>query len=314
MNEHASPRRDAAPAMKSSASSGGTEEQGSLFKRIRARLKVLFGQRNASIKEAIEEAIEEVLEDHGHESKGLASEETTMLRNVLGFGDITVHDIMTPRSDIMAVPVDIGLEDLKRHIIQDRHTRIPLYTGSLDHVEGFVHIKDLFAVMGGDQPYELKRVMRPMLFVSPSMKVMDLLIRMRRASSHMAVVVDEYGGTDGLVTLEDVFEELVGEIQDEHDEEEGARDLVRVGVNVYEADARVRIERLETALGLSLLTGQEEQSFDTLGGLIFFELGRVPARGEVVPHGSGLRFEILEADPRRIQRVRIVQQAMPEAA
>ncbi len=276
-------------------------------------MKALFTvRRDASIKEALEEAIEEVLEDRENDAGQLAPEETTILRNALTFGDITVHDIMTPRPDISAVPVDISLERLNRHIIDQRHTRIPVFNGSLDHVEGFLHIKDLFAVLAGDQPFELKRLLRPMLFVPPSMKVVDLLVSMRRQSSHMAIVVDEYGGTDGLITLEDVFEEIVGDIQDEHDEDEGPQQLVRVGPHAYEADARLRIERLEGVLGLNLLSEHEEEEFDTLGGLIFFELGRVPSRGERIPHSSGVQFEILEADPRRIRRVRI--QAQPETA
>lgn len=253
----------------------------------------------------VREAIEEVLEERESETGALAPEEKTMLRNVLTFGDITVRDIMTPRSDIVAVPADISLEELKRHIIEQRHTRIPIYRAALDEVEGFLHIKDLFAMVAGDQPYDLKKVARSMLFVPPSMRIIDLLVKMRRSCSHMVIVVDEYGGTDGLVTLEDVFEEIVGDIQDEHDEEDGHRELIRTGEHTLEADARLRIEKLEEALGVQLLAELEEEEFDTLAGLIFFELGRVPARGEVIKHNSGLIFEILDADPRRIQRVRI---------
>jgi len=263
------------------------------------------GRGSGSLKDAIEEAIEEVLEEHEESVDAqLAPEEKNLLRNVLTFGDITVHDIMIPRTDIQAVAMHVTLEDLKKHIIEQRHTRIPVYRDTLDQIEGFLHVKDLFPMIAGDAPFALARVMRPLLFVPPSMRILDLLVQFKRQGSHMAVVVDEYGGTDGLLTLEDVFEEIVGDIQDEHDEEDAAGDLMRVRDGVYEADARVRIKVLEAELGLQLMPGESEEEFDTLAGLIFFELGRVPTRGEVVQHDN-LRFEILEADPRSIKRVRI---------
>lgn len=285
----------------------GNAAKPSLVNALKGWVSSAFAPKaDASIKESIEEAIEEALEERSQET-ALAPEEQTMLRNVLTFGDLSVHDIMTPRTEILAVPYDVTLEALKAHIIDKLHTRIPVYRDTLDQVEGFLHLKDLVPMLSGDQPYDLRRVMRQMLFVPPSMRIIDLLVKMRRMGSHMAVVVDEYGGTDGLVTLEDVFEEIVGDIHDEHDEDEGLRELSRVGDNAFEADARVRVEKVEQELGFSLLTEQQEEEFDTLGGLIFFELGRVPAKGEIIPHASGLRFEILEADPRRIKRVRIIQ-------
>lgn len=279
---------------------------------LRQWLRALLPRRgDSTIKEAIEEAIEEVLEEREEDgdAETLPPEEKTLLHNALAFGDKAVHDIMTPRTDIDAVPCDIAFEDLKRHIVEQRHTRTPIYRETLDKVEGFVHIKDLFAIAAGNQPYDLKRMMRPMIFVPPSMKIIDLLVKMRQQGSHMAIVVDEYGGTDGLVTLEDLFEEIVGDIQDEHDEGESPKELVRVRDGLFEADARVRIEKLESALGVSLLPEQEDEEFDTLGGLIFFHIGRVPARGESIAHSSGIVFEVLDADPRRIKRVRIIQKA-----
>jgi len=277
------------------------------FSAVRDALRRLMPRRaDGSIKDAIEDAIEEVLEEHEDAAaQQLAPEEKNLLKNVLTFGDITVHDIMTPRTDIQAVPANISLEALKRHITLHRHTRIPVYRETLDQVEGFLHIKDLFPMIAEDQPYDLARVMRPMLFVPPSMRILDLLVRMKRPGTHMAVVVDEYGGTDGLVTLEDLFEEIVGEIQDEHDEEEGPRELTRLREGLYDADARIRIEKLEGELGVTLASPEETEEFDTLAGMIFSQLGRVPARGEVVQHPSGLRFEIMEADARCIRRVRI---------
>lgn len=303
------PSRSAAALKPLNAPRADETPEPSLIEQVSGWLKATFGQRTpTSIKDALEEAIDGVLEAHDDHSRSLGTQETTLLRNVLTFGDLTVHEIMTPRSDITAVPVDISLEGLKQHMLTERHTRIPVFRDTLDQVEGFLHMKDLFPMVAGDEPYAITRVMRPMLFVPPSMKIVDLLLKMRRQKSHMAIVVDEYGGTDGLITLEDLFEEIVGDIQDEHDEEEGKRELVRLSDHAIEADARVRIDRLQRELGLDLYgDGEGEEQYDTLGGLIFFELGRVPARGEVIAHPSGVQFEILESDPRRIRRVRIIQ-------
>jgi CBS domain containing-hemolysin-like protein len=283
------------------------DDRTSLLQSLRDWVKRLGGRPEGSIKDAIEDAIEEVLEEHENEATQLPAEEKAMLRNVLSFGEMSVQDIMIPRADILGVACDVTLDALKKHILEQRHTRIPVYRETLDRVEGFVHVKDIFMIIADGQAFDMKKLVRPLLFVPRSMRIIDLLVRMRRQRCHMAIVVDEYGGTDGLVTLEDLFEEIVGDIQDEHDEEENQQ-LVKISDTVYDADARVRIESLEQALGLNLLAEHEEEEFDTLGGLIFFELGRVPAKGEVVHHGSGVRFEILDADPRRVKRVRILQQ------
>ncbi len=268
-------------------------------------MKHALGQRSdASLKEALEEVIEEHEEQAAEQ---LAPQEKAMLHNVLSFSDIIVSDIMIPRTDIAAVSADITLPELKAHILAQRHTRIPVYEETLDHVKGFIHVKDLLPMLGGDAVFSIRNIMRPLLFVPPSMRIIDLLIKMRHAGSHMAMVVDEYGGTDGLVTMEDLFEEIVGDIQDEHDGDEGRDDkITRVGDHVFEVSARIRIERLERELGLNLVTEEKQGEFDTLGGLIFFQLGRVPAKGEIVPHVSGIRFEIYDADPRRIRKVRIL--------
>jgi CBS domain containing-hemolysin-like protein len=150
-------------------------------------------------------------------------------------------------------------------------------------------------------------MVRPVLFVAPSMRIIDLLVRMRISGDHMALVVDEYGGTDGLITLEDVFEEIVGEIQDEHDEVDTNQAIIPVKENVYEADARVRVDQLEETLGIELSKEDREEDFDTLGGLIFFTLGRVPARGELIEYNSSFSFEVIDVDPRRIKKVRIAR-------
>lgn len=270
----------------------------------RSWFKAKIGTKNdVSLKETIEEIIEE---HEGEADNCLEPEERVMLHNVLTFGDTKVSDIMVPRTDISAVPVDITLMELKAHILEQQHTRIPVYDETLDKVLGFIHVKDLMPMLGGEKSFNLRQVMRDILFVPPSMRIIDLLVKMRHAGSHMAIVVDEYGGTDGLVTMENLFEEIVGDIQDEHDDEEDEDKIIRVNTNIFEVNARIRIEKLEKELGLNLVTEEKADEFDTLGGLIFFQLGRVPSRGESVQHVSGLRFEILEADPRRIKKVRII--------
>jgi magnesium and cobalt transporter len=270
----------------------------------RSWFKAKIGAKNdVSLKETIEEIIEE---HEGEADDRLEPEERVMLHNVLSFGDTKVSDIMVPRTDISAVPVDVTLAELKAHILEQQHTRIPVYDETLDKVLGFIHIKDLMPMLSGEKSFDLRQVMRDILFVPPSMRILDLLVKMRHAGSHMAIVVDEYGGTDGLVTMENLFEEIVGDIQDEHDDEEDEDKIIRVNTNIFEVNARIRMEKLENELGLNLVTEEKEGEFDTLGGLIFFQLGRVPAKGESVQHVSGLRFEILEADPRRIKKVRII--------
>jgi len=278
------------------------EVRSSLFQAIRSWVRhALRNRQDTSLKDMLEEAIEE------HEGlEPLSAEERIMLHNVLHFSDIKVSDIMIPRTDILAVPSDITLPELKKHIIEMRHTRVPVYEDTLDQVLGFIHIKDLLPLFSGDMPFDISRLLRTLLFVPPSMRIIDLLIRMRHAGSHMAIVVDEHGGTDGLVTMENLFEELVGDIQDEHDGEEDQKDrIVRINDTTFEVAASIPIEKLEKKMGLNL-TEENESEFDTLGGLIFFQLGRVPAKGEIVQHPSGIHFEIVDADPRRIRKVRII--------
>lgn len=256
----------------------------------------------------LKETLEEIIDEHDAKATDhLEPEERVMLHNVLSFGETKVSDIMIPRTDISAVPSDITLAELKAHILEQQHTRIPVYDDTLDKLLGFIHVKDLLPMIGGETAFDLSAVMREVLFVPPSMRIIDLLIKMRHAGSHLAIVVDEYGGTDGLVTMEDLFEEIVGDIQDEHDEDEEQEDkITKTSEGVFEVNARIRIEKLEKELGLNLVTEEDETEFDTLGGLIFFQLGRVPVKGEIIEHVSGIKFEIIEADPRRIKKVRIV--------
>lgn len=262
------------------------------------------GRGENSIKDILEEALEEEAEN----GLSISDEEKNLLKNMIHFGELTVRDIMVPRADIMALPRGVGFDELKKYVIEIGHTRIPVYDDSLDNICGFIHVKDLFPCLATGVNCDIPTILRDILFVPPSMRIVDLLLKMRVSGCHIAIVVDEYGGTSGMVTMEDLFEEIVGEIQDEHDEliKEG---LLRwVNDHVLEADARVQIEELEEALADSV-NREDEDDFDTLGGFLFSKLGRVPVKGEVLSFHPRYKFEILAADPRRIKLVRITRVA-----
>lgn len=255
---------------------------------------------------SLKEALEEVLEEHESEASLMSDEERNLLRNMIAFGELKVSDVAIPRADICAVPETISFDDMKEYMMKQMHTRIPVYGESMDNILGFLHLKDFFRCLIGECAFDIKSLMRDTLFVPPSMKIVDLLLKMRVSSCHIAIVVDEYGGTDALVTMEDLFEEIVGEIQDEHDEEEALPEMVWQSDRVLDADARVKVDDLSEELQVDLKNGHGNDDFDTLGGLIFFHLGRIPAKGEVVDYGHGVKLEILSADPRRIKKVRLV--------
>ncbi len=256
---------------------------------------------DSSLKEIIEGALDE---ESGSEL-AISNEEKDLLKNVVRFSEFTARDVMVPRAEIEALPNNVDFETLKSHAADLGHTRIPVYEDSLDRIEGFLHVKDLFRFITGKEQFHLRSILHEILFVPPSMRIVDLLLKMRVSGCHMAIVVDEYGGTAGLVTMEDLFEELVGEIQDEHDEEHETIVLRWVG-EVLEADARALIEEVEKTLGDKLHSeGESPADYDTLGGFIFFTLGRVPVKGEVLKVRERLKIEITAADPRRVRQVRI---------
>ena len=255
---------------------------------------------------SLKEVLEDVLDEETPDAFAISIEEKNLLKNIIHFGELTVGDIMVPRSEIMGVDKSISVEDLSRYVASIAHTRIPVYDGSLDKIEGFLQVKDLFLTFAQGETFEMATAMRNILFVPPSMRIVDLLLKMRVSGCHMAIVVDEYGGTDGLVTMENLIEELVGEIQDEHDEDDD--DLMQWhGDHVLEVDARTKIEELEDALGERITEGDvHELEFDTIGGLVFSQLGRVPVRGEVIQL-KRVKLEIMVADPRRIHRIRLTR-------
>ena len=279
----------------------GDEQSGSRL--WRGMRHLIFGEDSEpTLREEIEEAIDEA-EDSRPVAGDLSPIERQMLRNMLHFGEQTAGEIAVTRGDIMAVPSDISFEDLVQAFADAGHSRLPVYGESLDDVVGMVHIKDIFmASVDASRDRSLAALMREPLFVPESMGVIELLARMRSERIHLAVVVDEFGGTEGLVTIEDVVEEIVGDIEDEHDEAElGMLTLLEDGL--WEADARLELEELADAVDQRLSSDEDE--VDTLGGLMFLLAGRIPAKGECVTHPSGWRLEAVDSDPRRIIRVRL---------
>jgi magnesium and cobalt transporter len=227
----------------------------------------------------------------------------------LGFANLRklrVDDVAIPKVEIAAVPLDIGKEDLVEAFRQHGFSRLPVYKGTLDHPQGLVLLKDLALQhgFGAGGRFSLKRLLRPLLYAPPSMPAAILLQKMQRDRVHMALVIDEYGGVDGLVTIEDLIETVIGEIDDEHDEAEGAL-WKEEKPGVFLAQSLAPLDEFETAIGMGLRTDEDDAEIDTLGGLVFVRTGRVPARGEVVTHESGVEFEVVDADPRRIKRLRV---------
>ncbi|EFH13332.1 CBS domain protein [Pseudoroseomonas cervicalis ATCC 49957] len=274
------------------------------------RLQGLLRRRSAeSVRDQVEALVEGREHHEHHEPSGpprpeLDAQERAMLRNVLKLRGKTANDVMVPRADIVAMPEDLTLEQAIRLIQREGHSRFPVYRGQLDEIVGMVHIKDVFASVGREAPFSMAAVLRKPLFVVPSVPVLDLLLQMRQARMHLALVVDEYGGIDGLVTIEDLVETITGDISDEHDED-AAPQIVERPDGLIDIDARTPIETFEQQVGAVLTEDEREQDIDTVGGLVFTLAGRVPARGELVSHGSGLEFRVLEADPRRIRRLRV---------
>ncbi len=295
---------------------GGRENHASLLQGLLARLKILARRRNGdghSLRETLEELIEEDEGGQAQDQAEFTEEERALLLNALSFGELQVWDVMVPRSDIEAINVSARLAEVIATMREANHTRLPVYRGTLDEVIGMVHIKDMLQFWDESAGFEIESILREVLFVPPSMRVLDLLLQMRDTSIHMAMVVDEYGGTDGMVTIEDLVEEIVGEIQDEHDKILPPQ-IVVLPDGTLEADARVEVEALEERLGLTLLETERREDVNTLGGLIFMLLDRVPIRGEVIRHPVGLEFEVLDADPRRLKRLKIIPQSVVAAS
>lgn len=261
----------------------------------------LFGGTEASLRESLED----VLEDAPSEDADFSREERDMLKNLLGFRDVRLDDVMVPRADIEAVDITIETADLLSRFTACGHSRMPVFRDTLDQPMGMVHVKDVLGALNDThfKSLEITALLRPLLFVPPSMPAMELLVKMQATRSHMALVIDEYGGTDGLVTIEDLIEEIVGEIEDEHDEEEVL--LKELAVGHWRANARLTLAELQEVLGGALPALEDIEDIDTLGGMVFALAGRVPERGERIsadmPDGRQLAFTIRDGDARRIK-------------
>ena len=290
---------------RANGSAAAAEARNGLFWRLQSLLR----RREAeSVRDRMEELIEKqdepAREGALERADGLDAQERALLGNVLKLRGKNASDVMVPRADIMAMPEDFTLEQAIRLIQRDGHSRYPVYSGQLDEIVGMIHIKDVFAAVGREGAFDMKAILRKPLLVVPSVPVLDLLLQMRQARIHMALVVDEYGGIDGLVTIEDLVETITGDIADEHDEP-GPPQMVERPDGTLDLDARTTVAAFEARFG-AVLTGEERATdIDTMGGLVFTLAGRVPARGELVSHSSGLEFRVLDADPRRIRRLRV---------
>jgi magnesium and cobalt transporter len=268
-----------------------------------------------SVRESIAELVQEAAQ--APQTPGVKPEldrqERALIANVLRLRETTADDVMIPRADIVAMQVDVTLEQALEQIRIDGHSRLPVYREQLDDLVGMVHIKDVFAYVGRPEAFSLEAILRRPLMVAPQVPVLDLLLQMRQARMHLALVVDEYGGIDGLVTIEDLVETIVGDISDEHDEVAGPMVTERPDGSL-DVNGRLPVEDFEQRMGSVLTEDERDADIDTVGGLVFTLAGRVPARGEVISHPSGLEFRVLEADPRRIRRVRIRRPPAPQPA
>lgn len=315
----------------SSGGSSSDPERESLWQRLRSR----FGRgRDIGLRESLEGAIESHEAQNPGETVG--QEAKSMMLNIIEFSGLRVDDVMVPRVDIVAIDEADSMQDLLAKFIDANHSRVPVYRETLDGITGMVHVKDFLRWMASrgtkkrrtpkaEKPEKAEKppapglsvaatalsttvkqaaLNREVLFVPPSMPATDLLVRMQASHTHLAIVIDEYGGTEGLVSIEDLVEVIVGDIADEHDTDEDL-EIKPVEDGIYLADGRVDLAALEQLLAVDLLPEDEEEEADTLAGLIFKIAGRVPARGEIIRHESGLEFEILDSDPRRVKHVRI---------
>jgi CBS domain containing-hemolysin-like protein len=290
-----------------------SNDEGGIVRRI---LTLLTGRSHEpTLREQLEEKIIEHEEDAAEEGLGedddgdLSAPERVMLKNLLHFSETRVDDVMVPRSDILGLRDTASFDEAVAALAEQGHSRMPVYKETLDNIVGMIHVKDIFAVLaeGKERPDSLEPFIRQPRYVPQSMGVMELLEEMRRTRTHLAIVIDEYSGTEGLVTIEDLVEEIVGEIEDEHDDEPEAL-FSEIAPGIWEADARTELDDIAEAVDARL--AEVDEDVDTLGGLAFVIAGQVPQAGETLLHEeSGWKIEVIDADERRVTRVRLY---MPE--
>jgi magnesium and cobalt transporter len=295
------PMEDLAPKSTAAAEEEKSREEGG---GLTAWVRNLLPVKSTDHKDSLREAIEELIEEEDAPKSSVARHERRLITNILQLRDLPVSDVMVPRADIVAIDIDAPREELVKLLAEKPHSRIPVCKGDLDNIIGFVHIKDIVANIADGAPFGLKDIMRDVLVVSPAMRVLDLLLQLRQSKVHIAFVVDEFGGIDGLITIGDLIEAIVGEIGDEYDFEIDPQLIERPDGTAI-ADGRYPIRNFEAKYGNVFYEDEEDENVDTLGGLVTALAGHVPARGEIVRHSSGIEFEVLDADPRRVMRVRV---------
>ena len=246
-----------------------------------------------------------ILEDHADNKREFSISEKNMLTNIIGFGESRVEDSMVPRADIIAVDVNISAKEVIKLFSECNHSRIALYRSTLDDPVGMLHIKDFVRALSEVDIDDIiiEKLVKDIIFVPPSMKSRELLLKMQVSRIHMALVIDEYGGTDGLLTIENLIEEIVGEIEDEHSD--SSLKKINIYENFLDVPARTKIEEVEEILGFSLLEEEVDEEIETIGGLVFLLAGRIPQRGELITHPKGFEIEIREVDQRKIINVRL---------
>ena len=285
-------------------------QRASLFIRLRG----LLGRppTEPTLRESIAELMSEAnaAPETASPPSELNRHERALIQNILRLRETTADDVMIPRADIVAMRADLTLEQAIEQIRGDGHSRLPVYREQLDDIVGMIHVKDVFAYVGRPETFSLESILRKPLMVAPRIRVLDLLLQMRQQRMHMALVVDEYGGIDGLVTIEDLVETITGDIADEHDDEEVPMVTERPD-GAFDINARLPVAAFEERMGPILSEDEREADIDTVGGLVFTLAGRVPAKGEVISHPSGLEFRILDSDARRIRRLRAKRTVPP---
>ena len=262
--------------------------------------KINFLGNNQSLRDSIKDVIDEKSNEES-QNIDLSSKEKSILSNILSINKLKADDVMIPRASIVAISQDSSFQNIIDTIDKESHSRMPVFRKDLDDVLGMIHIKDIIKFSGlNHNDFNIKKIMREVLFVPPTMPVMNLLLKMQATKLHMALVIDEHGGTDGLITIEDVIEEIVGEIEDEHDKDDDFN-FKKIDSNTFEAKADMTLDDFNHESNLSIV----EKNVDTLGGYIFSKINRVPYAGEVIKVDNAYRFEIIEADPRKIKKIRI---------
>ena len=292
---------DDGPPRSMGSSNGPEVKTKGFFSKVKSKIFGTGEKNDNTLREVIEEYI---VEPESFNTDSVSTHERILLSNILKLRDISVFDIMVPRADILAIDVKTPKEELFAVLADQQFSRLPVYKDNLDDVLGTVHIKDILSCLCQNKDINLSGMITEVPIVSPSMPILDLVLKMRHTKRHLAMIVDEYGGIDGIVTMGDVIQAIIGEVDDEHDNPEEDVQMLEASDGALLADARVGIKDFEDIYGCVFESDEREES-DTLGGLVFDLAGRVPARGEVLAHPSGIMFEIIDADPRRIHRLKI---------